>query len=162
LSFYEGKRGELIPILQEVQTNFGHLPDEAMLRIARFIRYPLFILSSGLRPWAESGLRCAEGLPVTFAVHPRPLRLAAPYYLPLPGSILQAVAALPAGAGGDINLYLSYFCVPTVGDLQYYFVTVNPTVRKPYFGIHNWVVFVLMHLLTSSAKATLFARLSRM
>jgi NADH-quinone oxidoreductase subunit E len=40
LSFYEGKRGELIPILQEVQANFGHLPPEAMLRIAKFLGIP--------------------------------------------------------------------------------------------------------------------------
>lgn len=40
LSFYEGRRGELIPILQEVQANLGHLPQEAMLRIAKFLGIP--------------------------------------------------------------------------------------------------------------------------
>jgi NADH:ubiquinone oxidoreductase subunit E len=37
LSFYKGKRGELIPILQEVQANFGYLPDWAILMIASFL-----------------------------------------------------------------------------------------------------------------------------
>jgi NADH:ubiquinone oxidoreductase subunit E len=40
LSFYEGQSGELIPILQEVQENLGYLPQEAMLRIARFLGIP--------------------------------------------------------------------------------------------------------------------------
>lgn len=40
LSSYKGKRSELIPILQAVQTNLGYLPKEAMLRIARFIGIP--------------------------------------------------------------------------------------------------------------------------
>ena len=33
---YEGRRDELIPILQDVQAAFGYLSDEAMLEIARF------------------------------------------------------------------------------------------------------------------------------
>ncbi len=37
LSFYKGKRGELIPILLEVQANFGYLPEEAILLIASFL-----------------------------------------------------------------------------------------------------------------------------
>ncbi len=37
LSFYDGKRGELIPILQEVQTNFGYLPEWAIELVAGFL-----------------------------------------------------------------------------------------------------------------------------
>lgn len=37
LSFYDGKRGELIPILQEVQANFGYLPEEAIQFVAGFL-----------------------------------------------------------------------------------------------------------------------------
>lgn len=37
LSFYEGKRGELIPILLEVQANFGYLPEEAIQLTASFL-----------------------------------------------------------------------------------------------------------------------------
>ncbi len=37
LSFYEGKRSELIPILLEVQANFGYLPEEAILLIASLL-----------------------------------------------------------------------------------------------------------------------------
>lgn len=37
LSFYRGQRGELIPILLEVQTNFSYLPREAILLIASFL-----------------------------------------------------------------------------------------------------------------------------
>jgi NADH-quinone oxidoreductase subunit E len=33
-----GDRGELIPILQEVQHQLGYLPEEAMQRIAKFVR----------------------------------------------------------------------------------------------------------------------------
>jgi NADH-quinone oxidoreductase subunit E len=33
---YKGQRDELIPILQDVQTEFGYLSNEAMLEIARF------------------------------------------------------------------------------------------------------------------------------
>lgn len=40
LSDYEGKRDELIPILQEVQETFGYLPEEAIAAIARFARVP--------------------------------------------------------------------------------------------------------------------------
>jgi len=34
LSSYRGKRGELIPILQEVQERFGYLPEEEMVKVA--------------------------------------------------------------------------------------------------------------------------------
>ncbi|MFQ6121984.1 MAG: NADH-quinone oxidoreductase subunit NuoE [Dehalococcoidales bacterium] len=40
LSHYSGKRDELIPILQEAQEQFGYLPLEVMLEIARFLRVP--------------------------------------------------------------------------------------------------------------------------
>lgn len=37
LSLYKGKRGELIPILLRVQTNFGYLPEKTRKLIARFL-----------------------------------------------------------------------------------------------------------------------------
>lgn len=40
LASYRGDRGELVPILQEVQDNLGYLPEKAMLNIARFIGVP--------------------------------------------------------------------------------------------------------------------------
>jgi len=40
LSSFNGKRNELIAILQEVQENLGYLPEKAMLDIARFIGVP--------------------------------------------------------------------------------------------------------------------------
>ena len=40
LSSFEGKRDELIPILQRVQGEFGYLSTEAMLGIARFTGVP--------------------------------------------------------------------------------------------------------------------------
>jgi NADH-quinone oxidoreductase subunit E len=40
LTFYKRDRGELVPILQEVQNNLGYLPEKAMLDIARFIGVP--------------------------------------------------------------------------------------------------------------------------
>lgn len=40
LSVYEGNREELIPILQNVQEEFGYLPEGAMASIARFTRVP--------------------------------------------------------------------------------------------------------------------------
>ena len=39
-SSFEGRNDELIPILQGVQTEFGYLSEEAMLRIARFAGVP--------------------------------------------------------------------------------------------------------------------------
>lgn len=38
LAKYKGERGDLIPLLQEVQTRFGYLPEEAMQGIAKFLR----------------------------------------------------------------------------------------------------------------------------
>jgi len=40
LSRYNGKREELIPILQEVQEEFRYLPFETMVGVARFLRIP--------------------------------------------------------------------------------------------------------------------------
>ena len=40
LSRYSGERSELIPILQEAQESFGYLPEEVMLRVAKFLRLP--------------------------------------------------------------------------------------------------------------------------
>ncbi len=37
---YQGKREELIPLLQDVQKELGYLPDEGMLAIARFAGVP--------------------------------------------------------------------------------------------------------------------------
>lgn len=38
LSSYKGERGELIPILQEIQAEFGYLSEEAMAKVAEFVR----------------------------------------------------------------------------------------------------------------------------
>lgn len=40
LNQFDGKKEELIPILQKVQDEFGYIPEEKMLNIARFIRVP--------------------------------------------------------------------------------------------------------------------------
>lgn len=40
LASYRGERGEIVPILQEVQENLGYLPREVMQDIARFIGVP--------------------------------------------------------------------------------------------------------------------------
>ncbi len=40
LASYKGERCEIVPILQEVQENFGYLPKEALQDIARFIGVP--------------------------------------------------------------------------------------------------------------------------
>jgi NADH-quinone oxidoreductase subunit E len=40
LSSYEGKKEEIIPILQKVQGEFGFLPEQEMFDIARFTRVP--------------------------------------------------------------------------------------------------------------------------
>ena len=40
LSSYQGKRDELIPILQKVQEEFGYLPEEAMLEVAKLTGVP--------------------------------------------------------------------------------------------------------------------------
>ena len=40
LSSYEGKKEELIPILQQVQQAFGYLPEPMMKKIAKFLQLP--------------------------------------------------------------------------------------------------------------------------
>jgi len=40
LTRHSGDRGELIPLLQEAQEEFGYLPKEAMLEIADFMKIP--------------------------------------------------------------------------------------------------------------------------
>jgi NADH-quinone oxidoreductase subunit E len=40
LSSYEGKREEIIPILQQVQEEFGYLPEHSMRTIAKYIGVP--------------------------------------------------------------------------------------------------------------------------
>lgn len=40
LSCYEGRNVELIPILQQVQVEFGYLPETAMREVARFVGVP--------------------------------------------------------------------------------------------------------------------------
>lgn len=40
LSGFEGKREELIPILQQVQERLGYLPEEAMEEISEFVKVP--------------------------------------------------------------------------------------------------------------------------
>jgi NADH-quinone oxidoreductase subunit E len=39
-SAYEGRRDELIPILQKVQETYGYLPEDSIAAIARFARVP--------------------------------------------------------------------------------------------------------------------------
>lgn len=39
-SSFEGKRDELIPLLQQVQGEFGYLPEQGMREVARFIGAP--------------------------------------------------------------------------------------------------------------------------
>jgi NADH-quinone oxidoreductase subunit E len=38
LSSYQGKKKELIPILQHVQSEFGYLPEKAMVDVAKFLK----------------------------------------------------------------------------------------------------------------------------
>ncbi|MFW6139102.1 MAG: NADH-quinone oxidoreductase subunit NuoE [Spirochaetota bacterium] len=40
LEQFQGKKDELIPILQRVQESFGYIPSQSMLRIAKFLRIP--------------------------------------------------------------------------------------------------------------------------
>ena len=40
LASHKGEKGDLIPILQEVQQNFGYLPEQAMKHIAKFVGLP--------------------------------------------------------------------------------------------------------------------------
>jgi len=40
LSQYQGNRSDLIPILQDLQSNYGYLSEEMMQEVAKFIRVP--------------------------------------------------------------------------------------------------------------------------
>ena len=40
LAHFKGEKGELIPMLQQVQQRFGYLPEQAMKRIADFVSVP--------------------------------------------------------------------------------------------------------------------------
>ena len=40
LSSHESRKAELIPILQEVQVEYGYLPRETLLEVAKFTRVP--------------------------------------------------------------------------------------------------------------------------
>jgi NADH-quinone oxidoreductase subunit E len=40
LSSYQGKKEELIPILQQVQQTFGYVPEPIMKKIAKFVQLP--------------------------------------------------------------------------------------------------------------------------
>ena len=40
LSPFKGEEGELIPILQKVQLDFGYIPEKAIKRIAKFLSVP--------------------------------------------------------------------------------------------------------------------------
>ena len=40
LSSYQGREDELIPILQQVQQEFGYLPEPGIKQVARFLRLP--------------------------------------------------------------------------------------------------------------------------
>lgn len=40
LASYKGEKAELIPILQEVQQEYGYLPEEALIQIAKFVDVP--------------------------------------------------------------------------------------------------------------------------
>jgi NADH-quinone oxidoreductase subunit E len=40
LSSYQGKKEELIPILQQVQQAFGYLPEPIMKKVAKFLQLP--------------------------------------------------------------------------------------------------------------------------
>jgi len=56
LSSYQGKKEELIPILQQVQQVFGYLPEPAMEGIAKFLKLPestviLLMNSTPFRIW---------------------------------------------------------------------------------------------------------------
>ena len=37
---FSGRKDEIIPLLQAVQEEYGYIPEDAMLRIARFTRVP--------------------------------------------------------------------------------------------------------------------------
>ena len=40
ISNYEGKRSELISILQDIQSNYGYLPEDTILELSKFMNIP--------------------------------------------------------------------------------------------------------------------------
>lgn len=40
LSNYNGKKSELIPILQDIQSNYGYLPENIILKLSNFLKMP--------------------------------------------------------------------------------------------------------------------------
>jgi len=40
LSNYMGKKSELIPILQDIQSNYGYLPEDVLSELSKFIKVP--------------------------------------------------------------------------------------------------------------------------
>ncbi len=64
-----GERSDLIPILQEVQAKFGYLPEEAMQRVARFVKVPVsqvygvatFYALFRLTPGGKRTIRVCQG-----------------------------------------------------------------------------------------------------
>ena len=40
LSSYKGKKSELIPILQDIQSNYGYLPENIILELSKFTKIP--------------------------------------------------------------------------------------------------------------------------
>jgi len=53
LSRYKGKNNELIPILQEVQEEFGYVPEETMTEIAKFLGIPVSRIYSVVTFYAQ-------------------------------------------------------------------------------------------------------------
>ena len=64
-----GERSDLIAILQEVQTGFGYLPEEAMQRVAQFVGVPesevygvaTFYAQFKLAPTGKKMIRVCQG-----------------------------------------------------------------------------------------------------
>ncbi len=64
-----GERGDLISILQEVQAKFGYLPEDAMRRVAQFVRVPVsqvygvatFYALFRLTPGGKRTIRVCQG-----------------------------------------------------------------------------------------------------
>jgi len=69
LSSYQGKKEELIPMLQQVQQAFGYLPELMMKKIARFLKLPestvfavgTFYAQFKLRPKARNIVKVCQG-----------------------------------------------------------------------------------------------------
>jgi len=40
ISNYKGEKSELIPILQEIQSKYGYLPEDVILQLSKFLRVP--------------------------------------------------------------------------------------------------------------------------